>query len=271
VDRSTARGVIRSQENRTLKYVRSLQRRDVRDTERAFVVEGRIAVGDALEAGGHLLSLVLSEDVAEHIALPFDRIPASVPVSVAEHQLVDAISGTMTPQGVIGVFRFPELPLPDSEAPLVLVVDQFRDPGNLGTLARAATGAGAAAMLLTPGTVDPYNLKVVRAAMGAHFRLPIRFLDDTTWSWLVRHCPDRVLADAHGNQDYDQIDWTGGIALVVGSEAAGVSGDLREAATSTARIPLAAGIESLNAGVAGAVMLFEASRQRRIRAGAAFS
>jgi TrmH family RNA methyltransferase len=134
-------------------------------------------------------------------------------------------------------------------------------------LIRAAAGAGVSATYVTPGTVDPYHPKVVRAAMGAHFRLPILPLDAAALAGIVARIPTRVVADAAARRTYDDVDWTGPSALVVGAEAEGAGTATRQVATDVVRIPLAREVESLNAAVAGAIILFEMARQRRMGSG----
>jgi len=252
--------VIRSPHNRTLKLIRSLRQRNSRETERAFVVEGFRAIEDGVAAGVTPLLIVVREGEEGEAARWFG---SAQPRRTVDAALFDELSETVTPQGALAVFPFPELPIPDDAEPLYLVLDQIRDPGNLGTLLRTAAAAGVSAVLLTEGTVDPFNPKAVRAAVGAHFRVPIRWLSDADHARYVHELPARVLADADSPLTYDGIDWTGPAAIIIGSEAHGATGTGRELATTTARIPLAADVESLNAAVAGAVFLFEAARQRR--------
>jgi TrmH family RNA methyltransferase len=243
-------------------FVRSLARRDRRAAEGAFVVEGLRAVRDALESGA-IPRLVLLRQGDESPAAGL-AIPAGVRVRIVERRVFDRLSELQTPQGILAVFPFPEPKAATGDAaPLALILDRLRDPGNLGTLLRAAAGAGASAVYLTPESVDPWNPKVVRAGMGAHFRLPIAPLDPQTLAELQARLPRRVVASAEAAQPYDAIDWTGPAALVVGGEAEGVGPELREWASDEVGIPLAHGVESLNAAVAGSVILFEAARQRR--------
>jgi TrmH family RNA methyltransferase len=148
--------------------------------------------------------------------------------------------------------------------PLYVIADGIQDPGNFGTILRSATAIDATAVLLLPGTVDPYNGKVVRAAMGAHFRVPIVPFDSSWREELIAICPTRVLAEADAPAIYDEVNWNAPAAVIVGSEAHGPSEDGRSLATTSARIPLLNGVESLNAGVAASIMLFEAARQRRL-------
>ncbi len=245
--------------------MRSLSRRDRRAAERAFVVDGVRAIADALETGA-VPRLVLLRQGDDHRAMGVS-FPAGVRPRLVERRLFDRLSEVQAPQGVLAVFPFPDVrPDPSVATPLVLVVDRLRDPGNLGTLLRAAAGAGVDAVYLSTETVDPWNAKAVRAGMGAHFRLPLLPLDDEALRDLGDRAPLRVVARADAPRAYDAIDWTGPAALIVGGEAEGVSDRLSGWGSEAARIPLAAGVESLNAAVAGSVILFEAARQRRLKA-----
>ena len=257
--------VIRSPANPTLAYVRSLQRRATRAREREFVVEGRRAVADAIAAGAHPTLVLLREGSEDALPAPGDWPGARV--RRVSPRVFDALADTVTPQGILAVFPFPSsIPAGAWPAPLVLVLDHIRDPGNLGTLLRTAAATGVDAVYLSPESVDPFNPKVVRAGMGAHFRVRLRELDHAATAALTRTCPLRVVARADAPTPYDALDWRQPAALIVGSEAEGVGAEVAALATVAAAIPLAAGVESLNAAVAGAVILFEAVRQRRASA-----
>jgi TrmH family RNA methyltransferase len=249
--------VIRSADNRTLKLIRSLRQRKTREAERAFVVEGVRAVEDALDAGGTPRLLLVRADSE------LDMRRTDAPVRYVIPALFNQLAETEHPQPLLGVFAIPELDIQEDGAPLFLVADGVQDPGNLGTLMRTSAAAGVSAVFITPGTVDPYNGKVVRSAMGAHFRVPVRELDDR-WQERVAHtCPLRVVAEAGAAETYDALAWGGAAALIVGSEAHGPGDIGRRLGNVTARIPLQNGVESLNVGVAASIMLFEAARQRR--------
>jgi TrmH family RNA methyltransferase len=254
--------VITSAANPAIVLVRSLARRDRRAAEGAFVVEGFRAVHDALETGAvpRLLLVRQGEPESWRELAPW----AGVRARVVERRLFDRLSDVQTPQGILAVFPFPNLtPDPDDPAPLVLVLDRLRDPGNLGTLLRSAAGAGVNAVYLSPETVDPWNPKVVRAGMGAHFRIPLIPLDAGTLDELRERLPRRVVASAAVTRSYDAANWAGAAALIIGGETEGIGPELAAWATDEVGIPLARGVESLNAAVAGAVILFEAARQRR--------
>jgi TrmH family RNA methyltransferase len=183
------------------------------------------------------------------------------PAFAVSERVMKAMADTVSPQGVLAVVPFVELaPLPSPS--LGLVVDRLRDPGNLGAILRSANAAGVGQVILAPKTVDPYNPKVVRGAMGAHFRLPIVAL---SWPEIAEALAgvQVLLADARAEQAYDEVDWIWPSALIIGGEAHGASQEARELAADTIAIPMHGGVESLNAAVAASVILFEAARQRR--------
>ena len=176
-------------------------------------------------------------------------------------RVMRALSDTVSPQGILAVVPFSELPLPENPW-LVLVVDRVRDPGNLGTILRSAEAAGASQVILTPATVDVYSPKAVRGAMGAHFYLPMA--TGVGWSEMAEALGDRqiLLAEAKGDKVYYEVDWTNPSALIVGSEAEGGSQEAERLATERIVIPMQGKAESLNVAVAASVILFEAARQR---------
>ncbi len=250
-------------------YARSLRERRVRERERAFLVEGPRTIADAIAAGfwPKLLYFSPQRASAEEQQIIEKARKYGVPVLAVSDEILEYVAETVTPQAVIAVFPFPslEIRMPEHETWLLLIVDGLQDPGNLGTLLRSALGAGAHAAFLTPGTVDPFNAKVVRAAAGSHFRLPIQPLTRDNQAWITR-VEQLVVGDPRAKLAYDELDWTRASALIIGSEAHGVSPELRHLATHHVAIPLRGGLESLNAAVAGSVLLFEAARQRRIAA-----
>jgi TrmH family RNA methyltransferase len=146
---------------------------------------------------------------------------------------------------------------------IILVLDAIQDPGNMGALLRSAEAVGVAEVLGASGTVDVYSPKVVRAAMGAHMRLAIT--QDLSWDAIAERLAlvDQVYAaDAAATMPYFAADWRQPSALIIGNEAHGLSDNARALARSPIGIPMHGRAESLNAAVAGSVILFEALRQR---------
>jgi len=256
--RATPAEPIRSPANPAIALVRALlAKREARAGEGAFVVEGRRAVADALAAGARPRLVLLRAGTDP--GLP----AADLPLRPVEPRLFDRLSDVAAPQGILAVFPTPRPAAAAGATPLALVLDRLRDPGNLGTLLRAAAAAGATAVYLSPTTVDPFNPKAVRAGMGAHFRLPLHALDDPAVADLRAGYPLRAVARAGAAAPYDAVDWRGPAVLIVGAEADGVSPEVAALGTVDVAVPLAPGVESLNAAVAGAILLFEAARQRR--------
>jgi TrmH family RNA methyltransferase len=254
--------MISSVHNERIKYIRSLARRRVRQREGRFVVEGTRLVDEIMRAGVRPTLLLYTEAWA---ATPDGRrlLPALAPAQdgnwlVSEAALA-ACADTESPQGVLAVVAFVRVePRPGP----ILILDQLRDPGNLGTILRSAEAAGVGQVILAPGVVDFYNPKVVRGAMGAHFRLPVARLG---WTEIAGQVAGRAvwLADSGGDIAYDAVDWRAPSALIVGGEAAGAGAQAIALATGRVCIPMAGGPESLNAAMATTVILFEMARQRR--------
>jgi TrmH family RNA methyltransferase len=257
--------MIESQANPHVKRIRSLAagRKD-RRRERLFVLEGVRLVADALEHGGTLdLALYAPDQLGQTDAgRELREKLASLPRAyAATSQVVAAASDTLHPQGVVALARWPQVE-PGTPG-LVLVLDAIQDPGNLGTLLRSAEAVGVAEVLCASGTVDVYSPKVVRAAMGAHFRLAVE--QDLGWEAVGERlfAIDHVYAaDADATMPYYAADWRQPSALIIGNEAHGLSDAARSLATKTIGIPMRGRVESLNAAVAGSVILFEALRQR---------
>ncbi len=226
-----------------------------RRREGRVALEGLRLVRDAL-AGGHQPDYLLYTPGSAEI----DALAAAIPTALAvSDSVMRHISDTQQPQGIVGVFPTPAAPLPARPA-RALVLDALRDPGNLGTILRAAAAAGVDAALLAPGCVDPFNPKVLRAGMGAHFRVP---LAELPWAEIATYCAALTvyLADARASLRHDQADWTRPWALIVGGEAGGAGREAAKLARARIAIPMAGATESLNAAVAAAVVLFEARRQ----------
>ena len=261
---------ISSSSHPRLRLIKKLHQRKNREREGLVLLEGYRLVIDALEAGFRPEFVLLSEEASDG-AEDVTRLQAALRGENfvrAPARLVAGLSDTLTPQGVLAVLEEPAFVLP-SRPDFVLVCDNISDPGNLGTLLRSASGAGVSATLLLGGC-DAWGLKALRAGMGAQLRVPTfrcASWDDISQT-LGRWNLNVLGADAGGECDHFEVDWQRPSALVVGSEAHGLSSMVREdTQVSLCKIPLArsadgAVVESLNAAVAGSIILFEAQRQR---------
>ena len=259
--------MITSLANEKVKYARSLRRRRQRTREGRLLVEGVRLLEEAMRAGCIPALLFFQPERSETPraqALLAQARAADVPCFAVAETVLHSLSEMVTPQGIVAIVPQPQL-RPPAASNLVLVLDRLRDPGNLGTLLRTAAAAGVDEVLLGPGTVDPYNSKVVRAAMGAHFRLPLAV--GLGWHGIAERLSGLTvwLADAQGEQAYDTVNWCAQAALIIGGEATGSSDKAVALAHGQLRIPMCGDTESLNAAAAAAVILFEAARQRRVQ------
>lgn len=244
-----------------LTIARDLQRRKARERQQLFVCEGVRAteelVRSPLVIRGVLVSpaLVAATRGAE-LRNSIDALGTPV-LELDESEFASAAS-TDSPQGVLAIAEIPNVnaeSLEIPERPRLLVLDAVQDPGNAGTMLRTAAALGAAATLAAPGTVDLWNAKVVRSAMGALFYYPAL---SVSWDALDGMLADRQIplwgADATG-QPVDTIAPPTSVALAVGNEGAGLSPDARTRCARLVGIPLAPGIESLNVAVAAGILL----------------
>ncbi|MEJ5310465.1 MAG: RNA methyltransferase [Anaerolineae bacterium] len=260
-------GKIVSLNNERVRRVQALERSTRRRyQEGLFIAEGLRLVQEALAVHSPILEAFYTATFAESppgsalVAACLDRVSSCWEVSA---EVMQALADTETPQGILVVLPIPDLPCA-ATAPLTLIPDAIRDPGNLGTMLRTAWAAGVSQVLLPPGTVDYTNPKVVRAAMGAHFHLPIH---RATWEDISADLEGTAvwLAEAGPGTPYDAVDWRGRVALIVGGEATGAGPEGRAlAAGRHVTIPMAPGVDSLNAAMAAVIVLFEAARQRGV-------
>lgn len=248
--------MITSKQNPRIKQVHALQTQArTRRKSGLIVLEGLRLVRDAIRAGYTPDYLFYTPQQVE-IQSFVDEQPG--PALAVDEAVMRHMSDTRQPQGIVGIFAIPRIPLPDAPN-RVLVLDGVGDPGNLGTILRTAAAAGVQAALLTPGCVDAFNPKALRAGMGAHFRVPVA---ERSWSEISAYCAglNICLADSGGGLRYDEVDWSPPWALIIGSEAHGASAEAYKIAHNRVYVPMAAGTESINAAAAAAVLLFEAAK-----------
>jgi len=254
--------LITSAQNSKVKHVRALLgRAKERRQANEFVVEGVRLVEEAADRDWRFEIALYEDSLNARGHLLVERLRSKgVEVEQISQNLMKSLSETETPQGILAVLKLTDLPLLDSPN-FLLIPDQIRDPGNLGTLLRTAAATGVQAVLIPPETTDAFAPKVVRSGMGAHFRLPIH---STTWDDIREQTKGLqiYLADLEGQSCWE-TDLRQPLALIIGSEAEGASEQARDVATQKISIPMSGDIESLNAGVAGSVLMFEVVRQRQ--------
>jgi TrmH family RNA methyltransferase len=259
--------MIISSKNSKLKLARSLAGRPKERLEaHAFLVEGVRLVEEALAADWPVRFVLYAGGLSERGRELIRKLEAKrIEVEHIPDTLMNSISETESPQGILAVLDHSLLPVPQSPD-FVLIADQIRDPGNLGTLLRTAAAAGVQAVLIPPETTDPFGPKVLRAGMGAHFRLPI-----LCQPWEEIRAATKLLtvylAEMEGRISCWQADFKVPLALIIGGEAEGASASARILAKQQVFIPMVGSSESLNAGIAGSIFMFEVVRQRKVQQG----
>ncbi len=261
--------IISSSQNQHVQLMRGLATQaKARRKEQAFLAEGARLVDDGLRSDfvPRLVAYKDSLSPRANETLEFawgvkQDHKAGFPILQIEDRLFDELTDTEASQGIMAVFDIPELHLPE-EPNFLLLLDQVRDPGNMGTVLRTAEAAGVQGVFILPGTTDPWAPKVTRSAMGSHFRLPILHWGVEALEALLHDMPV-YYADMDGVISYWQADFKGKTALLMGGEADGASQVGLDLAKTSVRIPMVGSTESLNAAVSAALLMFEVARQRQ--------
>ncbi len=233
-------------------------------------VEGPHLVADALRAGREIVAVLYSETGERHAEPLLRDLDPRARILRASDQLFAGVSGTRATQGIAALVRLPPATLDDileggaGRAPLVVALAGVQDPGNVGTVLRTAEAFGASGAIALAGTASPWGQKSLRASAGSALRLPI--LSGVAPAIVLAQLRVAglkvVAASTGGGAAPAQVDLRGPAALLIGNEGAGLPPEIERSADARARIPIAAAVESLNAAVAAAVLLYEASRQR---------
>lgn len=260
---AAASTIISSRSNQSVKQLRAAFSENRRLSEGLVAIEGEHLVEEALKSGLALTTVFLTQERAVPSGLsqntPVLRLSDDVFASAVE---------TRAPQGIAALIAPPAYVLSDllrQPSPLILMAAGIQDPGNLGTLIRSAEAFGASGVITTPGTVSEWNQKALRASAGSVFRLPVVALQRQQ----IEHLSGQGIRffAATGRQDLtalpaSEADLAGPAAIMIGNEGSGLSNSWLSLATSGITIPCPGPVESLNAAVAGSLLLYEASRQR---------
>jgi TrmH family RNA methyltransferase len=256
-----------------LKAARRLNKRAFRQRERAFLAEGPQAVAEAFHCGAQVTDLFVTVPArTRHRDLVAAIAAAGIPVHVVSGEVMDELAQTVTPQGLLAVCGFVDVPLAEvaRAAPaLVALLANVRDPGNAGTVLRTADAAGAHAVVFADASVDPYNGKCVRASAGSLFHLPVvagTRLEEAVVT--LREAGLRIVAaDGRAGRSLDdpevQARLAGPTAWMFGNEAWGLPPELVALADEPVAVPIYGRAESLNLAAAAAVCLYASARARK--------
>lgn len=276
--------IISSKDNKRIKYIRSLlEKGGIRKKNHSFVVEGIKLVDEALEYG-NVLDIIVSEslyheivsgdltrngllsDNGKHI---IKQVKQGTSLTVVSDAVFKSVSETITPQGILAEVEMPkhrlleenflEIAYEKTGKIKLLILEDTADPGNLGTIMRTAEAAGVTGVIMGKGTVDIFNPKVVRSTMGSIFRLPFVYVDDlkAVIRRLKRDGISFYATHLKGKESYRDISYSDKAGILIGNEARGLSDEIANLADTYVIIPMQGKVESLNAAVAAALMMYE--------------
>lgn len=258
--------MITSASNQRVKnLVNLIQKAKVRREQNVFITEG---VKMFLEADlDRIKEVYISESFFEK-EIAREKI-VQCNYEVLSDDVFKKVSDTQTPQGILCVmnqFHYNIEDLLQKKNPLLLILEDIQDPGNLGTMVRTAEGAGVDGIIMTKATVDIYNPKTIRSTMGSIYRMPFIYTDDLLGIMKQLQQKEIKLYAAHlkGTQYYHELDFKGGTAFLIGNEGNGLKEETAAAADVYMKIPMQGQVESLNAAVASVILMYEAARQRML-------
>jgi RNA methyltransferase, TrmH family len=258
---------ITSRENSVIKDARKLKERKHREEKNQFLVEGLRFVSEALASEFEVASLFLSEDMAgKWGTLGIEgKIKESTKTFKLSNRIFKEISFTEHPQGIAAVVNWKNREIEPAEG-FYILADKVQDPGNLGTIIRSAHASNALGVIVTKGTVDVYNDKVLRSTMGSIFHVPV--VEDIDMACLNKLRADGfklVVSSLDTENDFFQVDLTGRVIIAVGNEGSGISREFMDIADIKVKIPMPGGAESLNVSAAASIMMFEVVRQKILK------
>ena len=268
-----ARPTITSFGNATVKRLRSLHDKKGRRAQGLFLAEGLRLATDAVQAGHVPRVLLVSEEAAAH---PLARAAARATeagggeVLIATREILGKVTGKDNPGAVVGGFALWETPLAGIDralAPMWVVCEGLKDPGNLGTMLRTADATGAGGVILLDQSCDPFSVEAVRASMGALFTCRVAQAGEAEFLEWLRAGPGMLVGTylGPGTVDYQAVTYREPTFLLMGNEQSGLSADYAAACDVLVRMPMAGKADSLNVAVATAVLLYEVLNQRRRR------
>lgn len=255
--------IITSTSNQQVKHLLQLQKKaKERTAQDVFIVEGPKMYQEV--PADRLVHTYVSESFYNKNK---DLFQGKKDLTLLSDRVFESVSDTKTPQGVLCLVRQYHYQLEDlcKGQPMLMILENLQDPGNLGTIMRTAEGAGVTGVLMTNGCVDLYNPKVIRSTMGSIYRMPFYYTDDLKRDllWLKKQGVLLYAAHLKGKGTHDEQNYCQPAGFLIGNESKGLSDETADLADIYIKIPMCGQVESLNAAVASAILMYEANRQRR--------
>lgn len=264
---------VASRQNALVKELRKAFSQGEPTSEGAIAIEGVRVIEEALRSGVRFQSVFFSERARDHATRLMPQISSHTETLLLPDEVFSSAVSTETPQGVAALVKLKPAKLEDlleqvNDTFLAVAAAGIQDPGNLGTIIRSAEAFSARGILLGEKTVSPFNSKVVRASAGSLFREPLVRVKLAEAITQLKQAGVRVLASSsHKGTPLHEADFTGAVMIVIGNEGAGLPPEILSAADELVTIPHSSRVESLNAGIAASIFLYEAARQRGTKTG----
>ncbi len=255
--------VIRSIKNNKIKYLRKLYSNRKRKKEGKYILEGLRLIKSAILMEAEVNRIFITPKFVSDNELNFIAPLPDYKITYISKDLMEELADTVNPQGIIAIVNEPEYEYNQfiKDNKYTLILDRIQDPGNMGTLIRTAAAAGFSGLIALKGCVDIYNLKVIRATAGAIFSLPIinkmEFAELKRIKEKKQYCIQLISADTEGDNYYHEIDYKDPLILVIGNEANGIRKEILALSDNIVKIPVNRDIESLNAAVAGSLIMYQ--------------
>jgi len=264
------REIISSEENQKVKFLKKLYKRKTRRQRGIFLLEGYRIIEEALKSEALIDSLYMSPEfyqsqAGQELVSEYEKRADGRKIVLIKESILNRLADTQTPQGVIGLVQEREYQLADlANKDFLLLLDRIQDPGNMGTIIRTALAAGVDGIIILKGSVDIYNLKVLRSTMGAIFKIPlIQDLDlEDFLSFFQASEYKLISADLSAEDYYYQLDYSEPLIIANDNEANGLQEDLLINSDYRIKIPLFGDIESLNAAIAAGIILYRVAEKK---------
>ena len=258
--------VITSKENEYIKHIKKLKDKKYRDISREYIVEGIKMLEEAIAENCKIKQIVICDDCEKTSNIAKEQMYeiAKYDCIYVTNKIFESITGVMNPQGILAVIEKDNIKQEEiKQEDIILALDDIQDPGNLGTILRTADSVGLTQVLVSKGTADCYNPKVVRSTMGAIFRVKIVECENLveTLELLHKQKYEIVVSSLQTNNSIYDIKYNKKV-LIIGNEANGVRKEIQDMADKKVKIPMIGKTESLNASVATGIILYEYIRQK---------